>query len=103
MSGAIMNTSQVRQLQSDLETVVSDAEALLKETASEGGASLSNVRDRLAESLAMVRERALEVGQATRAGTRAAARSTDRYVRDNPWQTIGIAAAAGVLIGVLIG
>jgi ElaB/YqjD/DUF883 family membrane-anchored ribosome-binding protein len=28
---------------------------------------------------------------------------TDEYVRDNPWQAIGAAAAAGFLVGVLIG
>lgn len=27
---------------------------------------------------------------------------TDRYVRNNPWPSIGIAAGVGILIGVLI-
>ena len=33
--------------------------------------------------------------------TKMAARSTDQYVHDNPWQTVGIAAAAGLLLGYL--
>jgi ElaB/YqjD/DUF883 family membrane-anchored ribosome-binding protein len=37
------------------------------------------------------------------AQARDAARETDRYVRQNPWQSIGIAAGVGLLIGVLIG
>ena len=31
-----------------------------------------------------------------------AARVTDDYVHDNPWQAIGIAAAVGVLVGLLM-
>jgi ElaB/YqjD/DUF883 family membrane-anchored ribosome-binding protein len=33
---------------------------------------------------------------------RAAARVTDDYVRDNPWQAIGIAAAVGFLAGLAL-
>ena len=29
--------------------------------------------------------------------------TTDRYVRDNPWQTVGIAALAACLVGYIIG
>jgi ElaB/YqjD/DUF883 family membrane-anchored ribosome-binding protein len=31
-----------------------------------------------------------------------AARATDDYVHDNPWQAIGIAAAVGMLLGLLM-
>jgi ElaB/YqjD/DUF883 family membrane-anchored ribosome-binding protein len=31
------------------------------------------------------------------------AHETDRFVHDRPWQAIGIAAAVGLVIGVLIG
>ena len=31
-----------------------------------------------------------------------AAKAADRYVRDNPWTAIGVAAGVGVLVGVLI-
>ena len=29
-------------------------------------------------------------------------RTTDTYVRDNPWQVVGIAAVVGVVLGVLM-
>ena len=32
---------------------------------------------------------------------KAAARATDEYVRDNPWQALGVAAAVGFLIGLV--
>ena len=34
--------------------------------------------------------------------TKQAARVTDDYVRDNPWQAVGIAAMAGLVLGILI-
>ena len=33
---------------------------------------------------------------------KAAARVTDEYVHDNPWQAIGIGAAVGFLAGLVI-
>ena len=35
------------------------------------------------------------------AKTRAAAKATEDYVRANPWQAVGIAAAAGLVLGIL--
>ena len=32
-----------------------------------------------------------------------AAKATDDYVQDNPWQSVGIAAAVGVIVGLRIG
>ena len=34
--------------------------------------------------------------------TRECVRSTDLYVRDNPWQAVGIAAGVGVILGLLM-
>jgi len=35
--------------------------------------------------------------------SRAAARATDEYVHENPWQSIGVAARVGAALGVVIG
>jgi ElaB/YqjD/DUF883 family membrane-anchored ribosome-binding protein len=35
-------------------------------------------------------------------GYHQAADVTDQYVQENPWRAVGIAAAAGLLIGLLI-
>ena len=31
-----------------------------------------------------------------------AAKATDEYVRDNPWQAVGVASVAGLVLDVLI-
>lgn len=33
---------------------------------------------------------------------KAAAKAADDYVRANPWQAVGISAAVGVIVGMLI-
>ena len=87
----------------DLRRVVDDAEGLMRETAGVAGERAAVARARAAESLRQARERlgALEDELFSRA--RDAARDTDRYVRDNPWQSIGIAAGVGLLLGLLLG
>jgi len=34
--------------------------------------------------------------------TKAAAKATENYVKDNPWKAIGIAAAAGFVLRILV-
>jgi ElaB/YqjD/DUF883 family membrane-anchored ribosome-binding protein len=98
-----MNTVSTQQLKADLKAVVNDAEALLKATAGDAGAKLGGVRDRLEESLKVTRARLTEMEDAVVAQTKAAAKATDQYVHENPWPSIGIAAAAGLVFGILIG
>jgi ElaB/YqjD/DUF883 family membrane-anchored ribosome-binding protein len=34
--------------------------------------------------------------------TKVAAKATDEFVQENPWKSVGIAGAVGVVIGMLI-
>lgn len=91
------------QLIDDFKVVVADAEALLKATASQGGEKLNEVRTRVEESLKIAKARMADAQAELLVKTRAAAKATDVYVHENPWQAIGVAAGAGVVIGLLIG
>ena len=53
--------------------------------------ALSAAKSALADSAAQVRGQA---GQITK--------TTDSYVRDNPWQIVGIAAVVGVVLGAMM-
>ena len=91
------------QLIADFKTVVSDAEALLKATANQGGEKLAEVRAKAEESLGVVKARMAQAQEALLVRTKEAAKATDAYVHENPWQAAGIAAGVGLLIGLLIG
>lgn len=91
------------QLINDFKLVVADAEALLKATANSGGEKLAEARAKAEESLSIAKARLMDVQDEVLARTREAAKATDEYVHENPWQSIGIAASIGVVIGLLIG
>jgi len=89
------------KLMEDLRAVVADAEELLKATADQTGERIAAARGKAEESLKAAKVRLNEQDAAVTAKTRVAAKSTEDYVRDNPWKAMGIAAAAGFVLCIL--
>ncbi len=90
---------QKQAMGNDLGTLAEDARALMTATADVAGDKVGEARKRLAAALEngkeiydRVKEKAVEGVQAT-----------DKVVRDNPYQAIGIALGVGALVGYLIG
>jgi ElaB/YqjD/DUF883 family membrane-anchored ribosome-binding protein len=90
------------KLMEDLRTVFVDVEELLKATASQTGERITAARAKAEESLKVAKAQLAEVQSAVAAQTKAAAKAADDYVRANPWQAVGISAAVGVFVGMLI-
>ena len=99
-----MNSKAVStdKLMEDLRLVVTDAEELLRATAGQAGEKVAAARARAAESIDAAKARIAQAGYAAAAQTREAAKVADDYVHDNPWAAVGVAAAVGVVIGILI-
>lgn len=98
-------TSEVTtdQLVADLKTVVQDAEALLKATSTQTGERIQEVRARAEQSLRDARQRLTTLEDEAVRRAREVADAADEYVRENPWQSVGIAAGVGLLLGLLLG
>ena len=47
-------------------------------------------------------EKAKEAGKRLQEQTAAAAKATDKMIRENPYQALGVAFGAGILVGVLV-
>jgi ElaB/YqjD/DUF883 family membrane-anchored ribosome-binding protein len=90
------------KLVADLKVVVADAEELLRATASQAGEKAAVARERIQASLATAKVKLNEAERALLEKTKEAAKVTDDYVRENPWQAVGIAAVAGMVLGILI-
>ena len=90
------------QLVADLKTVMEDAEALLKATSTLTGEKIQEVRARAEESLRNAKVRLSEVEEEAMRRAREVADAADEYVRENPWQSVGIAAGIGLVVGLLI-
>jgi ElaB/YqjD/DUF883 family membrane-anchored ribosome-binding protein len=88
------------KLAADLRLVISDAEALLRsavgETAAAGRARLQEGLDAAKLGLGPLAEEA--AGHA-----RDTVRAADGYVREHPWNAVGIAVVAGIALGLLLG
>jgi ElaB/YqjD/DUF883 family membrane-anchored ribosome-binding protein len=97
------NEATTDQLMSDLKTVMTDAEALLKATSNQTGERIQEVRARAEESLRQARARVTQVEEDALKAAREMAEATEEYVRDNPWQAIGVAAGVGLLLGLVLG
>ena len=89
------------KLVEDLRAVVADAEELLKATASQTGERIAAARAKAEESLKAAKARLAEQETAVMVKTKAAAKATEDYVRANPWKGVGIAALAGLILGIL--
>lgn len=93
---------QNNALARDFQNVVSDAQELLKTLGTEGDAKLNEVKGRVQASVNLARERLVEMQASVVDGARAAAKTTDDYVHENPWQAVGISAGVGALLGYLL-
>lgn len=83
----------------DLRAVVRDAEALLRATEGQAGEKVDEIRASIEDTLQGARERLKEKGADVELKARAAARTADTYVHENPWLVAGIAAGLGFLLG----
>lgn len=91
------------QLVSDIKSVISEAEDLLGATADQTGEKIAHLRVRIQARLRDARLRLTEAEALLVTKTKAAARATDEYVHESPWTAVGIAAGAGLLVGLIIG
>ena len=81
----------------DLKMIVSDGEELLQAAASASGDGFTAARAKFAERVMSAKARLADAVQPAveKAG------QADDYVHGSPWTAIGVAAAAGILIGFL--
>lgn len=102
-NGAATLNGNVNTVQTDVKTLVKDAQTLLTAAAALTGEKADEMRSRGMAMLDVALGKAQQVqGQAIVKG-KELAHSADVYVKDNPWRTIAAAAGVGLLVGVILG
>lgn len=91
-----------QKLVTDLKVLIGDTEELLKATAGQAGEKVAVARERIQASLAVYKDKLLDAEQALMEKTKEAARATDEYVHEHPWQAVSVAAGVGFLLGLLV-
>ncbi len=91
------------KLAQDLRIVISDAEELLRATASQAGEKVTAAREKVQDSLRRAKVKLADAEEVLIDKGKEAAHATDEYVHDHPWRAVGVAAGIGFVIGLLIG
>jgi ElaB/YqjD/DUF883 family membrane-anchored ribosome-binding protein len=102
LMNAQSNDVTTDKLVEDLKVVMRDAEALIKATSAQTGEKIQEVRARAEESLRQARTRLTVIEDEAMQRAREVADATEEYVKENPWQAVGIAAGVGLLVGLLL-
>jgi ElaB/YqjD/DUF883 family membrane-anchored ribosome-binding protein len=94
------STQTPKELLSDLQALVQEAEKLMGESISD---HTSEAVDALRARFHAAQERLSEFYDDARAKVTAGAKCTDKAIRENPYQALAIAVGTGLLVGVLLG
>ena len=90
------------RLVDDVAAVLAEAEEMLKRATLETGDKARDLRSQVETQLLRAKLKLQEIEGEAIDHAKAAARATDDYVHDHPWQAIGIAASVGLLLGLLM-
>jgi ElaB/YqjD/DUF883 family membrane-anchored ribosome-binding protein len=97
------NAVPEQRLLDDLRTLIEEGEGLLRSAASDASDMTADARGRLAAQIEAARERLSELEKAASKRARDAAKATDDWVRDHPWQAVGVGVGAGIGVGLIVG
>ncbi len=90
------------KLMSDLKSVIGAAESWLKNSAEHSGEDLRAAQDKFEATLHMAKTDLMRLEAGMLAKTKLAVQSSAVYVKDNPWKSVGLGAAVGVIFGLLL-
>lgn len=100
MDRAAANIDKREKISHDLKALIQEAEGLLKEKSGSED-SLRQARARIESALGSAREGMGRVEESLLARSRDVAQNTNDYVQSHAWQSVGIGALAGLVIGLL--
>lgn len=90
------------KLISELRTVISDAEELLRLTADEVGEGAAGLRGRVKDRMNQAKDDLVRLQEAAMAKAQEVGDAADEFVHENPWKAIGVAAGIGLVVGMLV-
>lgn len=89
-------------LRAELKSLADTLEEVLSTSGEKSKSDLDKLRSKAQSALNDTRARLGDSGERIAQTTREAAGRADVYVRDNPWTSVGVGTAIGVVLGVLL-
>ena len=96
------STSSTDKIGETLAETAGEAESLLKRAGEATSREVNSALKRAAEQLRRAQSEFLRLEEAAVDHAKEAARATDHAVHEHPYAAMGVAAALGVLVGMLI-
>ena len=90
------------RLTDDLGAAVSEARNLLNQAESEVGERAHQLRSELESSMHQAKTRLVNLEKQAVGQVQDMAHKTDDLIHDRPWQAVGVALVAGVVLGLLM-
>ena len=90
------------KLMDGLKTAIGEAEHYLSDAGEQVSDKASEVRARFEDTLRTAKTDLRKLEDSVIARSHEVAQSADIYVRDNPWTAVGVGAAVGVIVGLLM-
>lgn len=87
----------------DIRNQLSEAEFMLAQVGKASGEKASSMLSQVEGRLRSAADAVQGLQQDAIDRARAVGRAADGYVTDNPWRMVGVAAAVGLVVGVLFG
>ena len=103
MTSNELSAKSIDKMMGELKSVIKDAENLLKNTEKQEGEAFKTARAKFEATLKNAKEELLEMEHTVVEKIKDAAHTTDKYVKDHPWNMIGVGACVGLLVGFLVG
>ncbi len=89
--------ADLQRVLKDLKKLSTDAEDVLEATAGQASEKITEMRERLTDALGLAKDTYNRLEKKTMA----TAKRADRTIRDNPYQSLGVALVVGLLVGFL--
>jgi ElaB/YqjD/DUF883 family membrane-anchored ribosome-binding protein len=86
---------------SEIKNLIADVEDLMARIADLKDADVVRVRSKVQRAVDATKQSLAGGADAVRQQAQKAVRTADDYVRDSPWQAVGIAALVGAVVGIL--
>jgi len=85
----------------EIKSLIADVEDLVARIADLNDADVVRVRNKVQRAVDSAKQSVTESADTLRRRAQSAASTADDYVRDSPWQAVGIAALVGAVVGIL--
>lgn len=103
MNANEISTEGRDKIMSELKSVIKDAEELMKNTEQQAGEGFKLAKAKFESTLRSAKSELLHLEETIVERAKDAMHTTDEYVKDHPWKSVGLGACVGLIVGLLIG